>query len=194
MSRVNVDEPIVAELFSIERLEQHAESLAAAQKVTDRPHRGRAIKPRLAENGRILLETYRVLAGAIKDERSITPAAEWLVDNFHIIDEQLREIHDDLPADFYHELPKLAEGDLAGYPRALGLTWAYVAHTDSRFDPESLCRMVCAYQRVEPLTLGELWAIAITLRIVLIENLRRVAEQIVPSRTARLEADALADS
>ena len=188
------EEPIVAELFSVERLEQHAESLAAAQRVTGKPHRARDIRPRLAENGRILLETYRVLAGAIKDEYSITPAAEWLVDNFHVIDEQLREIHDDLPPDFYRELPKLAEGHLAGYPRALGVAWAYVAHTDSRFDSESLCRMVCAYQRVESLTLGELWAIAITLRIVLIENLRRLAEQIVPGREARLKADALADS
>jgi len=187
-------EPIVAELFSIERLEQHAESLAAAQTVTGKGHRGRDIRARLAENGKILLETYRVLAGAIKDEYSITPAAEWLVDNFHVIDEQLREIHDDLPPDFYRELPKLLEGHLAGYPRALGLAWAYVAHTDSRFDSESLCRMVRAYQRVEPLTLGELWAIAITLRIVLIENLRRLAEQIVPGRAARLQADALADS
>jgi len=186
--------PIVAELFSIERLEQHAESLAAAQTITGRGRRGRDIQDRLAENGKILLETYRVLAGALKDEYSITPAAEWLVDNFHVIDEQLREIHDDLPPDFYRELPKLAEGHLAGYPRALGLAWAYVAHTDSRFDSESLCRMVSAYQRVEPLTLGELWAIAITLRIVLIENLRRLAEQIVPGRAARLQADALADS
>ena len=87
-------EPIVAELFSIERLEQHAESLAAAQRVTSKGHGGRDIQARLAENGKILLETYRVLAGAIKDEYSITPAAEWLVDNFHVIDEQLREIHD----------------------------------------------------------------------------------------------------
>ena len=123
---------------------------------------------------------------AIKDERSITPAAEWLVDNFHIVDEQLREIRDDLPPDYYRELPKLAEGHLAGYPRVIGMAWAYIAHTDSRFDPESLRRMVRAYQEVEPLTIGELWAIAISLRILLVENLRRLAEQIVaqPRRAA----------
>ena len=123
----------------------------------------------------------------------ITPAAEWLVDNFPIVDEQLREIRDDLPADYYHELPKLAEGHLAGYPRVIGLAWAYIAHTDSRFDPESLRRMVVAYQEVEPLTIGELWAIAISLRILLVENLRRLAEQIVRSREARETADGLAD-
>ncbi len=178
----------------MERLEQHAQTLAAAQTVTDTPRRGRAVGPRVAENGRVLLESYRVLARAIKDERSITPAAEWLVDNFHIVDEQIREIRDDLPPDYYRELPKLAAGHLAGYPRVLGLVWAYIAHTDSRFDPESLRRMVRAYQGVEPLTIGELWAIAISLRILLVDNLRRLADQIVRSRAARQKADELADS
>ncbi len=193
-SQFDASDPIVAELFSVERLEQHGESLAAAQSVTERPHAGRSIGSRVADNGRVLLRTYRVLAEAIKDERSITPAAEWLVDNFHIVEEQLREIRDDLPADYYRELPKLAGGHLAGYPRVLGLAWAYIAHTDSRFDPDSLRRLVAAYQRVQPLTLGELWAVAITLRILLVENLRRLAEQIVASRVARQEADELADS
>jgi cyclic beta-1,2-glucan synthetase len=177
----------------VERLEQHAQTLAAAQTVTDAPRRGHAVGPRIAENGRVLLESYRALARAIEEERSITPAAEWLVDNFHIVDEQLREIRDDLPADYYRELPKLAEGHLQGYPRVFGLAWAYVAHTDSRFDPDSLHRFVRAYQRVEPLTIGELWAIPISLRIMLIENLRRLAEQIVRGRLARQKADELAD-
>jgi cyclic beta-1,2-glucan synthetase len=188
-----LEEPILAELFSVERLEQHAQTLAAAQTVTDAPHRGHAIRPRIAENGRVLLESYRILARAIKDERSITPAAEWLVDNFHIVDEQLREIRDDLPPGYYRELPKLADGPLAGYPRVLGIAWAYIAHTDSRFDPESLRRMVRAYQEVEPLTIGELWAIAISLRILLVDNLRRLADQIVRSRASRQKADELAD-
>ena len=187
-------EPIISELFSVERLEQHARSLADAQTITGEPRRGREIRPRVAENGRILLESYRTLAGAIREERSITPAAEWLVDNFHIVDEQVREIRDDLPEHYYGELPKLAEGHLEGYPRVIGIAWAYVAHTDSRFDPDSLRRMVRAYQEVEPLTIGELWAIAISLRIILVENLRRLAQQIVSSRTARQRADELADS
>src|SRR3990170_2660440 len=191
--RAEPEEPILAELFSVERLEQHAQTLAAAQVVTNTPRRGQAIRPRVAENGRVLLESYRLLARAIKDERSITPAAEWLVDNFHIVDEQLREIRDDLPPNYYRELPKLAEGHLAGYPRVLGLAWAYIAHTDSRFEPESLRRMVGAYQGVQPLTIGELWAIAISLRILLVENLRRRAERIVRSRAARQMADELAD-
>jgi cyclic beta-1,2-glucan synthetase len=192
-SQTELEEPISAELFSVERLEQHAHTLASAQTITDAPRRGRDVQARIADNGRILVESYRLLAGATREERSITPAAEWLVDNFPIVDEQLREIRDDLPPNYYRELPKLAEGPLAGYPRVLGLAWAYIAHTDSRFDPESLRRMVRAYQEVEPLTIGELWATAITLRILLVENLRRLAEQIVRRRAARQMADEFAD-
>ncbi|MGB8541663.1 MAG: glucoamylase family protein [Candidatus Acidiferrales bacterium] len=189
-----VHEPIRAELFSVERLEQHAESLAAAQTVTTDSDSGRPLIPRVAENGRVLLEYYRATAKAVQQELTITPAAEWLVDNFYIVEEQLREIRDDLPVGFYKKLPKLAGGHLEGYPRVFGVAWAYVAHTDSRFDPEVLRAFVTAYQRVQPLTIGELWAVAITLRIVLVENLRRIAERLVLSRRAREEADLLADS
>src|SRR5580658_6811940 len=140
-----LEEPIRAELFSIERLEQHAESLAAAQVVTDDRRAGRPLIPRAAENGRLLLEYYRAIARAVQHERTITPAAEWLVDNFYIVEEQLREIRDDLPAGYYRELPKLASGHLEGFPRVLGVAWAFVAHTDSRFDPEALRRFVSSY-------------------------------------------------
>ena len=134
----------------------------------------------------MLLEAYRAIAdGGRATERAITPAAEWLLDNYHIVEEQIREIRDDLPPGYYRQLPKLADGPFAGYPRVFGMAWAFVAHTDSRFDPETLRRFVRAYQRVQPLTIGELWAVAITLRIVLVENLRRAAERIVGSRAAR---------
>src|SRR5881409_3568389 len=193
IARQSPEDPIRAELFGIERLEQHAESLAAAQAVMRQPRRGRRLLQRVEHNGRVLRESYRVIANAIREERAITPAAEWLVDNFHVVDEQLREIRDDLPPGFYRKLPKLLEGPLAGYPRVYGIAWAFVAHTDSRLDPESLRRFVRAYQRVQPLTIGELWAVAITLRVVLVENLRRLAESIVRGRAARQEADLLAD-
>src|SRR5690348_9453905 len=101
-----LEEPIRAELFGVERLEQHAESLAIAQRVTSRPDKRRPLLARVSDNGRVLREAYRVIALAIREERVITPAAEWLADNFHLVDEQLREILDDLPAGYYRELPK----------------------------------------------------------------------------------------
>lgn len=187
------EESIREELFSIERLEQHAESLAAAQPVTARPTTGRSLAVRLRDNESVLLDAYRAIARALGAGRAITPAAEWLLDNYHLVEGQIREIRADLPPGYYRQLPKLTTGPFAGYPQVFGVAWAFVAHTDSRFDPEMLRRFVRAYQRVQPLTIGELWAVAITLRIVLVENLRRGARRIVASRAARQEADALAD-
>jgi cyclic beta-1,2-glucan synthetase len=188
-----LDEPITGELFSVDRLEQHAESLAAAQQITTTPQSGKPLIESVAENGHLLLDYYNAIARAIQREQAITPAAQWLVDNFYVVEEQLREIHDHLPPGFYRKLPKLASGHLQGYPRVYGVAWAFVAHTDSRFDPDVLRRFVNAYQRIQPLSIGELWAVAITLRVVLVENLRRLASRIVLSRDARNEADELAD-
>ena len=187
------DEILRAELFSVERLEQHAASLAAAQGVSKRRITRRTLRARLRENESALLAAYRDIAAATGEGRAISPAAEWLLDNYHIVEEQIREIREDLPPSFYRRLPKLAEGPLTGYPRVLGVAWAFVAHTDSRFDPDTLRSFVRAYQRVQPLAIGELWAVAITLRIVLVENLRRAAARIVSSRAARQQADTLAD-
>ena len=106
----DAEEPIRAELFGVERLERHAESLAAAQPVTTRSSGGRRLAARLQENGRFLLDAYRAIAAAIREERSVTPAAEWLVDNFHVVEEQIREIRDDLPRGFYRNCRSLPTG------------------------------------------------------------------------------------
>jgi cyclic beta-1,2-glucan synthetase len=181
------------ELFGIERLEQHAESLAAAQKIAMRAPPVRSLHARLSDNAATLLGAYRISAADAECGRGVVPAAEWLLDNYHLVETQIREIRDDLPPGYYRQLPKLAAGPFAGYPRVFGVAWAFVAHTDSHLDPETMRRFIAAYQRVQPLTIGELWAVAITLRIVLVENLRRLADQILVGRGERADADALAD-
>ena len=186
-------EPIREELFSAERLEEHARSLAVAQPVTPKPIRGHPLTGRLAENGAILLDAYRSMVEAIDEGRAITPAAEWLVDNYHLVEKQIREIRSDLPPGYYRQLPKLAAGPFAGYPRVFGMAWAFVAHTDSRFDSEMLCRYVRAYQEVQPLTIGELWAVSITLRIVLIEKSQAPRRADRGQPRGATGADALAD-
>ena len=187
------ERPIREELFSVERLEAHAKSLAVAQGVASRPTRGLPLAARLSDNGAVLLSAYRSIVKAIDDGRQITPAGEWLIDNFHLVERQIRQIGADLPPGYYHQLPKLVTGPFAGYPRVFGMAWAFVAHTDSCFDSDILVSYVNAYQEVQSLTIGELWAVSITLQIVLIENLRRLAQQLTMSRAARHEADRLAD-
>ena len=186
--------PIRSDLFGIERLEHHALTLAAAQTVTrGRPVAVASLIGRVKDNATALLAAYRSGAQALDAGQPITPAAEWLLDNFHIVEQQLRQIEDDLPVGYYRHLPKLVDGPFAGYPRVLGLAWAYVAHTDSLLSETFILRFVQAYQTVQPLTIGEIWAVAITLRITLIENMRRLAVQITEADQLRRAADALVD-
>jgi cyclic beta-1,2-glucan synthetase len=185
--------PIREELYSVERLEHYAAGLAAEHKISETTRRVNLLLPRLEENGRKLLAAYQALAESIREEHVISPAAEWLVDNFHIVEEQVREIREDLPKSYYYELPKLADGNFQNYPRIYALTYALIAHTDSYLDSETLRRFINAYQKISPLSIGELWAVPISLRLALVENLRRLATRIVSSRGERDEADRLAD-
>jgi cyclic beta-1,2-glucan synthetase len=186
------DKPFQAEFFSVERLEQFAQTLAPTHKTVTRKGRAQLL-PRLEDNGRKLEAAYRDLVEALRQGRAISPAAEWLVDNYHIVEEQLREIREDLPKSYYHELPKLATGEFEGYPRIYSVAVALIAHTDSRLDTHTLQRFIAAYQTVAPLSIGELWAVAITLRLALVENLRRLAITIARARARREDADKLAD-
>ncbi len=180
-------------MFSPERLEQHAESLAEAQTTGELRLPWFGFARRSADNARVLNGAYEAIADAVDKQSSITPAAEWLLNNFHIVEEQIRDIRLLLPSGFFRELPALDSGPLFGMPRIYGIAWAFTAHTDSHFDAALLQRFVAAYQRVQPLTLAELWALPIMLRIVMIENLRRLAARIVESIDGRELADRFAD-
>ena len=187
-------EPIRAELYSVERLEELAVQLAAEHETFIRRGGGRFLLPRLKENRQKLVSAYRALAATASHDLLMSPAAEWLIDNFHIVDDQLREIGEDLPNGYYDELPKLATGEFAGYPRVYALAVEFIAHTDSHFDLDALQRFTLAYERGGAVvTTGELWAAAITMRLALIENLRRLANLMVGAHEERKAANALAD-
>ncbi|MCE2575158.1 GH36-type glycosyl hydrolase domain-containing protein [Komagataeibacter sp. FNDCR2] len=186
--------PVRSEIFGMERLEAHARSLASAQTVTSHPGGyGQPLSKRLAENSAFLRAADIRIADAIQAGKQLTPAAQWLADNYALIDMQIRETDLDLPPRYYARLPKLANGPFTGLPRVFGVTWALVAHTDSNLQPDVLYNYLMAYQSVVPLTIGELWAVPITLRIVLIENLRRVVAAIMANNASRRDADRLAD-
>ena len=186
--------PVRAELFSTERLEDHGHSLARAQRIEPGTLRSRQLLVRLDDNADALRRTYRETAHALEAGRPIAPAAEWLIDNYHIVEKQIRKIRDDLPADFYRQLPKLADGPLATLPRVFSIAWAYASHSDSLFDEDRFRRFLLAYQQVNALTIGELWATAISMQLVLVENLRRLADIAIADEQDRARAEAFADA
>ncbi len=188
-----IEDPVREEIFSVERLEQYASYLASVLKVSSGPGYGTSLLPDLKRNGKELVNAYLALAEVIRKKQNISPAAEWFVDNFFIVEEQLNGIKRDLPANYYRELSKLSEGELRGYPRIYALALAFIAHTDSRLDVETLRRFILAFQKTSPLNIGEVWALPITLRISLIQHLKPLALLIVSARKKRSDADALAD-
>jgi len=185
--------PLRAELYSADQMERHGSALAASHAL----RAGRRIRDpllmRLAENEAALNGAGELLKVAAAASHRIAPAGEWLLDNFYLIEEQVRTARRHLPETYSRELPHLLSGPSAGLPRVYDIALEAIAHGDGRVDLESLRRFVAAYQSVAPLKIGELWAIPIMLRLALIENLRRVALRLAAATTARNRAGAWAD-
>ena len=182
--------PLHGELLGVERLEERARALAAGFTLSRNPRRGppRLLR-RLSDDTRVLRQAYRSLAGDVRRGEPIAPAAEWLLDNFHLVEGEMREIRRHLPSRYYLELPKLATRELAGTPRVYALAVELLRYSDARLDAHRLNRFIYAYQTVAPLSIGELWAWPSMLKLALIEHLRRLSEELIESRAGRLEAD-----
>jgi cyclic beta-1,2-glucan synthetase len=180
-------EPVRAELFGLDRLEAHARQLAARTRVAPVTP-GRPLLRRFLKNRRALLLAHHEISTAYRRGETFGADADWLLDNFHIVSEALHEIRIDLPGGYYRLLPKVNGGPLDGLPRVYAVGLELVAHCDSCLDEGQITRFVDAFQSITPLTIGELWAIPIMLRLVVVDNLRRLAAQIVRARADREKA------
>jgi cyclic beta-1,2-glucan synthetase len=139
---VNGDEaPLRAELYNIDQLAQYAASLAESQQLASGGGRDKLLA-RLFDNQRVLVETYDRVAAAVGNGRRIVPAAEWLLDNFYVIEEQVRIAYRHLPAAYSRELPCLAGGSLANYPRVYGIAVELVSHVDGRIDAAGVGKFI----------------------------------------------------
>ena len=182
--------PIRDEQFTIEQLGRHAVFLADHDRMDVKGGPNRLLL-RLGENEKALAEAYTLVSEA--ESRLVAPDGEWLLDNFYLIEQQIHASRLNLPKTYSRELPRLINGAHAGFPRVYSIALELIAHSEGHVDLESVSRFVAAYQSVCPLTLGELWAIPIMLRLGLIESLRRVSEQIARRRQDRNLANVWAD-
>ena len=184
--------PLRSELLNSDQMKQHGKALAhthtlTSQKVSEQ------LLARLHENEEVLIETCHKLSKVVKDQSPIAPAEEWLLDNFYLIEEQIRMAKRHLSKGYSRGLPRLQNGPSAGLPRVYDIAIETISHGDGRVDMESLISFVTAYQTVTHLKLGELWAIPIMLRLALIENLRRIGTRIMAGIADRAQADYWAD-
>jgi hypothetical protein len=184
--------PLRAELFSSDQMRLHGKALAVSHKLSFEPASDRLLM-HLAENEAVLVEARNLLAEAVITNLRIAPAGEWLLDNFYLIEEQIRTARRHLPRGYSRELPRLLDGGSAGLPRVYDIALEIIAHGDGRVDLENLSSFVAAYQSVAILNIGELWAVPIMLRLALIENLSRLAALIATYRVERNLANSWAD-
>ncbi|MEW7315021.1 glucoamylase family protein [Buttiauxella gaviniae] len=176
--------PIKSELFSAAQMERYGQKLARSHKLSSAKMPYYLLK-RLEDNEAIITNNcYLLNAG---DKSSITPAGEWLLDNYYLIEEQIRVVRHHLPKNFGKGLPSLAAPH--NCPRIYDIASEAIAHADGRWDATSLTSYIAAYQQVTPLTLGELWALPGMLRLALIENLRRVSIEVADAQRERNLAD-----
>ena len=192
-ARGAVPPPIRSEIFGLQRFAQHGRSLGETHRAASATLRSGSFFPRLRSNIRVLREAHQYIGVQAATGYDISPAAEWLLDNFHLIEAQLEEVHKGLPPRYFRALPVLVDEPLAGLPRVYGVAWAFVAHTDGAFDDELLVQFLCAYQETRELNLAEVWALPTTLRVLLIENLRRLAERVACNKAAREVANLCCD-
>ena len=181
-----------SELFSADQMDVYGAVLARRHRSSELS-RANSLLARLADNETVLAHSCEMLTLAIRSGRRITPAAEWLLDNYYLIEEQIRTAQRHLPKGYSRELPRLLNGPSAGLPRVYDIALETISHGDGRVDSDSLSRFVTSYQKVTSLSLGELWAIPIMLRLALIENLRRVAARVMADWNDRNLADQWAD-
>ncbi|MNO42136.1 N,N'-diacetylchitobiose phosphorylase [compost metagenome] len=186
-------EPILrSDLFNAQQMADHGIVLAQRH-LLGRLSKKDALLGRLSDNQLILEHSCAALRTAQLSSRRATPAAQWLLDNYYLIEENIRTARTHLPKGYSRELPRLIDGPSAGLPRVFDIALETIAHGDGRVDALSLDRFVASYQTVTLLALGELWAIPIMLRLALIENLRRVASRVMANWDDRNLADDWAD-
>ena len=169
-----VSGPLRGELLGAEQLGERIVAVARAQRVAAVQRRRALLLARLNDTWRILQSAHARLAAAAAEEVDVGPAGDWLLDNFHVVREHIVEVHASLPRGFYHELPELEAGPLAGYPRVYELAITLISHTEARVDDENVDLVLSAFQRVTALSIGELWAMPAMLRLGLIESVRRM--------------------
>lgn len=178
------DPPLRAVLLSAEQMKQQGTELARSHQIAVRSGPDRLLG-RLIENQQVIAQAVNMLAAAVRAQRHLTPAGEWLIDNIHLIEDQIRIAQRHLPKGYSRELTQLASGPLRGYPLVYDIALTAISHGDGRVDAKGLGGMIAAYQEIAPLRLGELWAIPIMLRLALIESLRRISSRVIADRIDR---------
>lgn len=150
--------------------------LARSHRVSDHPSRRAVLLDRTSGLERTLKDAYQRLQS--EGQAASSYGAEWLLDNFYLVQQALRDIRSDMPGRYYRQLPTLDSTPRAGLPRIYDLARSIISHCDCRLNPDQMMRFLQAYQSVRPLTIGELWALPTMLGFGILETLAQAADSL----------------
>ncbi len=180
---IKTDPAAVQEATPPDTLQQSAaRRLAGQQEVTYQGHSRPDLIGRLKRQETYLKDAHQALLQEDKVEEAResirTYASEWLLDNFYIILRTIREVREDMPYQYYQQLPRLTSSNLSGYPRIYAIALNIVSAADARLEAGHIQSYLEAYQEVQPLTMGEIWAAPVMLRLCVIEALTQAVSAI----------------
>lgn len=180
-------------ILSPEEMEKHAREIARLHTFTKNTGTSDCLLSRMKDNFQAITAVYKMLNEDMKQKRPVPPAAEWLLDNFYVIEEQVKEINQSLIRERCLKLNILNSGFLKGYPRVYGLALELVSHLDGRMDEKLLIRFVEAYQSQSILSIAELWALPMMLKMALIENIKNICRSIGRSQVQWRKGEEMAE-
>lgn len=128
-------------------------------------------------------EAYQYFKSTSSSDANLTYASEWVMDNFYIINQTARQIKEDLTSGFYHNLPKLADGQFRGYPRIYIIAKNILAYQNLLFDSVATEQIIIDLQKDIPLKIAEIWALPIFLRFSLMEYLAEALFLLIKPQT-----------
>lgn len=179
--------------LSGDKLEDHAVKTALDHNVSNQGKSRSWPIPRMNDNFEYILSVYVDLNEEIQKKHAIPESAEWLLDNFYIIEEQVKGLRRDLKKKDVRSLPVLNKGSFKGYSRIFALAIELVGHTNGQIDEKNLADYLKAYQTHHILLDREIWALPGVIRLALIENIRHLSEDIKQTQAQWLRADEVFD-
>ncbi|MDD3838989.1 MAG: glucoamylase family protein [Clostridia bacterium] len=180
--------------LNLDELQVHARQLGQKHKVSKNIRTKVNLLKKISSLKKVLINTYRHINKDVKNEKYIVPAAEWFLDNFYVIEEQVNHIEQSLSQHYYKELPKLVSGPFRGYPRVYAIATEIVSHTDGHIDDDILSCFINSYQQENVLISSEIWAFAIMIRIALVQNIKVISDRIAKMQDQKRIADELIDT
>lgn len=196
-SRMKEDENLLEEIPNVyinkENLEKHAAHISTYYSTVSKGNSKRRIIKNLDNNYKAIIDSYEHIDKASKDNREILGAAEWMLDNLYLIEKEYKTIKYNMPSSYYKNLPVIDKGIMKGYPRVYQIAVELVTHRDGIMDEETIESFIKAYEKNAPLTMGELWALPLMLRMALIQNISNISKKIKYAQKEKFKAEIIGD-